>query len=241
MRLSASDCLLSALDRASLLQVLPKGGIGMEIGVNRGFYSRRILKDAQPSVLHLVDPWPTNRSDEYISTYRVKDNMEDHYQLVRRTFSNEIAAGTVVLHREYSQDCAGRFTDATFDYIYVDGMHSYEACYRDLGLYASKLKPGGILFGHDFSNTESGRRKQFGVVSAVRDFVEQSDFMPVAVTLENAPSYMLTRDEETRDQLIERILRAAPAVMSSFARIADLKQIQIIFGDGPEKVELIHV
>src|SRR5687768_10063686 len=69
MSLQPSDTLLTGLNRDTLLRMLPKGGVGVEIGVNRGGYSKRILAVAAPKVLHLVDPWPTDRKDEYIRTY----------------------------------------------------------------------------------------------------------------------------------------------------------------------------
>ena len=43
--------------REQLPRFFPKGGVGAEIGVAHGDYSAVILADADPSELHLIDPW----------------------------------------------------------------------------------------------------------------------------------------------------------------------------------------
>ena len=43
--------------RENLLPYFPKDGVGAEIGVAQGDYSEAILAAAQPSELHLIDPW----------------------------------------------------------------------------------------------------------------------------------------------------------------------------------------
>jgi predicted O-methyltransferase YrrM len=37
-----------------------------------------------------------------------------------------------------------------FDYIFIDGDHSRQAVYADIGAYLPFVRPGGILAGHDF-------------------------------------------------------------------------------------------
>jgi hypothetical protein len=225
MRLQPHDVLLTGLNRDAILKLLPRGGIGLEIGVNRGAYSRKIAALAAPRVLHLIDPWPVDQSDDYIRTYGVKDDMQAHYEMVCKDFEAGIADGSVVMHRDYSRNCAGAFADNSLDFVYVDGMHSYEACLEDLRLYAPKLKGAGILMGHDFSNTAMGRHKQFGVVRAVSEFLEGSDFRPVLVTLESAPSYVLTRHMPTRERLVTQALELAPGVLTTASRLYAMEQI----------------
>ena len=49
-----------------------------------------------------------------------------------------------------SDDAVSLFTDDYFDYIFVDGDHSYEATYKDCMNYYSKLRTGGLFMGHDY-------------------------------------------------------------------------------------------
>ena len=45
---------------------------------------------------------------------------------------------------------AGEFPDCFFDWVYIDGNHSYEAVRQDLELYWRKLKPGGYIVCDDY-------------------------------------------------------------------------------------------
>lgn len=236
MRLQTNDTLLTGLSRTAILKLLPKGGVGVEIGVNRGAYSRQIFTLAAPKVLHLVDPWPTDSADDYIKTYGVKDDMQAHHDMVQADFAPQIAQGSVVVHRKYSRDSAASFADGSFDFVYVDGMHSYEACLEDLRLFAPKVKGTGFLMGHDFSNTDMGRRKQFGVIRAVSEFLEGSDFRPVLVTLENAPSYVLTRHHGARERLVTQALELAAGVLTPIERLAAMEQVPVVLSKRTAQV-----
>lgn len=227
VKLRPTDCLLTGLNRDALLKLLPRGRVGVEIGVNRGAYSKKILADAAPRLLHLVDPWPVDSGDDYIKTYGVRDDMQAHYEMVQSDLADEIAQGRVVVHRKYSNECGPLFAEGELDFAYVDGMHSYEACLADLRLFGPKVRGMGLLMGHDFSNTEMGRRKSFGVIRAVTEFVAESDFKPVLVTLENAPSYVLARHDAVRERLIAQALELAAGVLTSLGRLAAMEQVPV--------------
>ena len=38
------------------------------------------------------------------------------------------------------------------DFIYIDGNHSYNYVYNDIDMYYKKVKPNGIMCGHDIFN-----------------------------------------------------------------------------------------
>lgn len=58
-------------------------------------------------------------------------------------------AHTVVLVTGDSRD-ADRFPDACFDLVFIDADHSYAGCRHDILAYTPKVKPGGLLAGHDY-------------------------------------------------------------------------------------------
>ncbi len=45
-----------------------------------------------------------------------------------------------------------KFKDAFLDVVFVDGEHTEKAVTQDIGLWWPKVKPGGILAGHDISH-----------------------------------------------------------------------------------------
>jgi hypothetical protein len=38
-------------------QIIPRGGVGAELGVHKGYFTELLLEVTQPRRLHLVDPW----------------------------------------------------------------------------------------------------------------------------------------------------------------------------------------
>eukprot|EP00913_Durusdinium_trenchii_P034386 g32168.t2 len=56
------------------------------------------------------------------------------------------------LWRMSSQEAAARFPPETFDVVFIDGDHSYSAVREDLRLWRPKIRPGGLLAGHDLFN-----------------------------------------------------------------------------------------
>lgn len=90
-------------------------------------------------------------------------------------------------------EVAGEFPDHSLDWVYIDAMHDYENVRADLFAFAPKVKPGGLIFGHDFSNNRISRRRNCGVVPAVLEFSGQGGFKLAVVTNENHPSYVLAR------------------------------------------------
>ena len=47
-------------------------------------------------------------------------------------------------------EAATHFEDESLDFVYIDADHSYPACSADIEAYLPKMKPGGIIAGHDW-------------------------------------------------------------------------------------------
>ncbi len=165
-----------AAKRDFLLRMLPRGGECAELGVFDGIFSERILSLNAPRLLHVVDPW-TPRADGgfYDGDYRGVDKgtaaaqvLEDQYQVVRRRLADDVAAGTVRMHRMLSFEAAPLFADGSLDWVYVDASHYYDDVKRDLEDWLPKLKVGGWLCGDDY-----GRRSFWdnGVTRAVDELI----------------------------------------------------------------------
>jgi predicted O-methyltransferase YrrM len=88
---------------------------------------------------------------------------------VRNRFNNY---PNVIVHRGRSEEVLQEFEDAHFDWVYIDGNHSYEYVLNDLRICLSKVKCRGIIAGDDFT----WRAKEgFPVKRAVYDFIEEND------------------------------------------------------------------
>ena len=197
--------------RDDLISFLPQQGVVAEIGVWRGDFSRVILKQNKPSKLHLIDPWRFLDLDDYRNdpTNSPNDEHEQNFQGVKRAFRRQEKKETVVFHRNLSTEAAPTFPDQYFDWIYLDGMHTYEAVKEDLNAFVPKLKDDGFILGHDYTNQAKVQDLQFGVVEAVNEFVTVQGFTFFAVTTENYPTYVLVKDagQECVEAFMDKLVR----------------------------------
>lgn len=222
--------LIINLDRERLLTFMPKGGVVAEVGVFRGDFAWPIRTIVEPDELHLIDPWGDN--DPSYKEQRAA-MLVDAYENVRGRFGPDIASGRVVLHRDFSTKVAPEFPDHYFDWIYVDGRHDYENAKSDLLAFKDKVKPDGLILGHDFSSYRNPRA--FGVINAVLEFTKEEGFRVVMITNETNPSYVLARSGNAtavpalRTALLNQ--EAAPPIEIDDAFINRFQQIEVTYAD----------
>lgn len=158
-------------DRRAFVERLPKGACVAELGVADGDFSELILTIAQPRRLHLIDAWDHAR-------------FQRGQARVRERFASAIAAGQVAIDVGISYEALERFPDAHFDWIYIDTDHTYRTTQRELRVCAQKLKPSGLIAGHDYvtGNWNSGMR--YGVVEAVHEFCVEAGWELILLTHE---------------------------------------------------------
>jgi len=162
--------------RDFILQIFPKSSVGVEIGVNDGDFSERIIEFVRPKKLHLIDPWKFENDEIYrdapYGKFKVEgQNMMDvKYENVRKKFKVETEDGSVMIHRGTSESVLTTFDDSYFDWAYIDGNHMYEFVKKDLELCSKKVKDGGIIAGDDYYE---GGWSDGGVKKAVDEFVSK--------------------------------------------------------------------
>lgn len=120
-------------------------GIAVEVGTHRGVYANAFLQHWKRGTLHCVDP--------YISGYDPADpasngNRTADYEKARQTLTKY--KDRVKFIQSTSEDAALRFEDNTLDFVYVDAKHRFEDVFLDLSIWYPKVKPSGVLAGHDF-------------------------------------------------------------------------------------------
>ena len=131
-------------DREALLSLLPKGGIVAEVGVLRGEFSGVIARTCQPDKFHLIDI-------DLSPLGAVPMPVETH----------EGDSSTIL----------ASFEPGYFDWLYIDGDHSYDAVSKDLRAAHRALKSGGFLMCNDYSNWCSAAAVPYGVARAVNELV----------------------------------------------------------------------
>jgi len=159
-------------NRKALLEKLPKDGLVAELGVNKGEFSQEILRVSKPQIFYLVDAWDSERYDGGLRNR------------VESMFVNQITAGKVMIHQGYSTDLASSFEDRYFDWIYIDTDHSYQVTKAELHAYKNKIKPDGIIAGHDYSQGNWGKILRYGVMEAIHEFCIQEGWELIYLTIE---------------------------------------------------------
>ncbi|MBL9152217.1 MAG: class I SAM-dependent methyltransferase [Verrucomicrobiales bacterium] len=164
-----------------LLNVLNLRGEGVEIGVQRATFSSRLLDGWAGARLHSVDPWRTFDDPAYVDKANAAQEVQDAiYETARQRLARFGERSAII--RATSAEAAPRFADRSLDFVYIDAQHHYEAVCEDIALWHPKLKPGGILAGHDYlDGVVAG--DLFGVKRAVDEFAAAAG-LPVWVTLE---------------------------------------------------------
>jgi SAM-dependent methyltransferase len=142
-------------NRIEMLHRLPKGGVVAEVGTYQGDFARAILDIMAPSRLHLADITFSLCRGDVLADPRVQKHEG--------------------LSLPFLQSCA----DASFDMIYVDADHGYEAVRADAAAAAPKVKPGGYLIFNDFARIIRPGFGVLGVHQAVCEFAVSSGW-PVA-------------------------------------------------------------
>ena len=132
---------------------IPKNGVIVEIGVDRGINADRLYKVFNPKKMYLVDAWVYPAPNEYIELETKKDRLQEqcnkHRDFVMEKWEN--VENVEVIHNT-SVEAAKYFEDEYFDFIYIDANHAYQAVKEDLAAWYPKLKPRGVIAGHDWSH-----------------------------------------------------------------------------------------
>lgn len=152
-------------DRIEMLRRFPSGGVVAEIGTYKGDFARAILDIMQPAELHLADVTFSLCRADVLADPRVRRHE--------------------ALSVPFLQSCA----DASFDMIYVDADHGYDAVCADIAAAAPKVKPGGYLAFNDFARIIRRGFGVLGVQRAVSEFAVASGWPIVYFCLEGEGLY----------------------------------------------------
>lgn len=162
--------------------LVPKNTVGCELGVFAGEFAEFLYRTIRPQSLYLIDGWDLCGESLFCADQNGNGgcnlNAKLLYNLVLNRFSGRT---TVHILKGWTHEKILEIPDSTLDWIYIDADHSYEGCLRDLELSLQKLKPNGLIMGHDYEINKAKCKPdwKFGVGKAVDEF------------LKNHPSYRL--------------------------------------------------
>lgn len=133
-----------------ILKRLPDGPVtGAEVGVFSGATSARLLR-REDLILFMVDPWTEFVADGVVIA--TNEEQEKNYKAAQE--ATEFAKNRRHIVRMDSGMASSCIDDASLDFVFIDGDHSYIAVSADISAWKPKLKHGGLLCGHDYANPD---------------------------------------------------------------------------------------
>ena len=106
---------------------------GIEIGCFKGEFARYLLGKLPLLKLTSIDPWCYWKEVEVNTEFS-----QERFRLLK-------------LH----SDEAAKILSAEYDFVFIDGDHSYEQCKKDILNYSRLVRPGGIIAGHNYHIAEN--------------------------------------------------------------------------------------
>lgn len=143
---------------------------GAEVGVQGGYFSEVLCKGNPGLKLKSVDPWT--------AYHAVSQEKQNHlYSLA----VEKLSPYNVEIIKMTSMEAALIVPDNSLDFVYIDGLHDFDAVMMDLICWSKKVRSGGIVSGHDYT---PGHR--MGVIPATHYYVAAHGISPWYLTMAGA-------------------------------------------------------
>lgn len=126
----------------------------IEIGVADGGFSAAILAN-NPKTLVLLDPWMEQSKSIYAGDHNNLGSFDfqSRFEQVCGRFAED---NRVTIVRDFSFNQAQLVPDLSFDFVYIDAVHSMESVLMDMTAWWPKVRNGGWLCGHDYTGKYTG-------------------------------------------------------------------------------------
>jgi Methyltransferase domain/galactosyl transferase GMA12/MNN10 family len=171
VRRRSSDPTAHVASREDLPVMLNRLGlidVGVEVGVQTGAYSAWILHRWAGSKLISVDPWRADDPEAYLDVANVEQRRHDE---LHRSTTHRLAPFGVRsdVWRMTGAEAAKHVGDGSLSFVYLDARHAEADVAEDLTLWEPKVRPGGMVAGHDYFDGVVPEG-DFGVKSAVDNY-----------------------------------------------------------------------
>lgn len=155
----------------NILNTIIKNPIyGAEIGVAYGGNSFNLLDKFKNLTLYSIDPYIKYSKEDKMSDNVEGQNGDELYNIVSNILKENFKDRSIFI-RGKSRELVN-ISDEFFDFIFIDGDHSYEGVIDDINNSFSKIKKTGILIGDDYGVFE---HIDFGVRKAVDEFCKNNN------------------------------------------------------------------
>lgn len=155
-----------------ILARLPHGASrGAEIGVCSAENASVLLQQRPAMSLLCVDCWGDGVSPGFLEYQGPRCDQAGWVRIKQLALKRlEFAGERAEIREDLSVEAAKAVPDGSLDFVFIDGDHTYEAVCDDLRAWTPKLKPGGLLCGHDYGIPREIIDNELGVKRAVDEW-----------------------------------------------------------------------
>lgn len=153
---------------------------GVEIGTDEGIYAEFLAKTIPNLHLDCIDPW---KAEAYEPGQQPEsgENQEFFNKRFEATTERLSKYPDVSIHRVTSMQALKMFPDNSLDFVYIDGNHDFLNVIQDFQGWLKKVKPGGIISGHDYVRYPF--KKYNHVKNAVQAYARSYHLLPIFAVL----------------------------------------------------------
>ncbi len=143
----------------------------IEIGTDRGYNAKDILKRLNVRRIYLIDPY--EEYGDYLNSEenKTKKHLSNAEKVAKKGLSKY--KNKVIWIKNFSDNAIKKIKEKV-DFVYVDGNHEYEYVKRDIKNYWPLIKKGGILAGHDITHDKFNRN----IFRAIKEFSDKAKIIP---------------------------------------------------------------
>lgn len=156
--------------------------VGAEIGVARGRYAEVLCKAGLK--VYAIDAYTAYEGYEWHTTQQHFDGLFEEARARLASYDHQLI-------RCFSLDALKLFRDNSLDFAYVDANHEFVHMTNDLDGWVKKVRPGGIICGHDFARYRPALEIQ--VKDAVLGYTYAKHIRPWFVTRKR-PSWLWEKE-----------------------------------------------
>jgi hypothetical protein len=133
--------------------------VGTFLGKSAAYLATKILESRKELALFVVDSWDDKEYAQWWIDIRKNPAapwpVEELYGMpLFSAFKHCIYSvglqGQISPMRQKSAEASGNFEDGSLFFVFIDANHLYEGIALDIYAWKKKVKPGGILAGHDY-------------------------------------------------------------------------------------------
>ncbi len=155
-----------------LLRGMPRPIRGAEIGVWEGKLSVGLLRSIEKLELLMIDPY-----EKWDDANKTKKAI--NYAMLKAKHRTKPFEDRRIIMLATSERASKFVADNSLDFVFIDGDHRYEHVKLDVESWMPKVRPGGLISGHDYNP------RQPGLIKAVHEH-----FDPLGLQVFKKPGYV---------------------------------------------------